>query len=190
MFSHSGPENWSENSSWFFKKEYAMFGALGDLGVHKIDLIRFLTGQEIVECFAYLGTLEKTGNVEDTASAILKLTNNIIATLDVNWITKGLEENYFVVYGEKGTMKIGQTNPNVIELYFTEPIKYTGKIELPPLFTNEDPYWKLPVIDHFAKVCKGIEKPIIAPEDGMISIKIIEKLFESFEKNGVVKIHE
>ncbi|WP_041083623.1 Gfo/Idh/MocA family protein [Thermotoga profunda] len=188
MFGHSGPENWSPNAAWFFQKDSAMFGALGDLGVHKVDLIRYLTGLEVTECTAMIGTLEKQGSVEDIASAVLKLSNGGFATIDANWITKGLEENYFVIYGEKGTLKIGQTDPSRIDIYLSKPVGFHGQIALKPLFTNEDPYWKMPVIDHFAKVCLGLEKPIVQPEDGMIAVKIVEKIFESSRKGGIVKV--
>ncbi|PLV58285.1 Gfo/Idh/MocA family protein [Thermotoga sp. KOL6] len=190
MFSHSGPENWSPNASWFFQKEKAFFGVLGDLGVHKIDLIRYLTNLDFTKCFAQMARLEKAGNVEDTASAILELSNGGIATLDVNWITKGLEENYIVVYGDKGTLKVGQTDPTKIDIYISKPVSFHGEIKLKPLFTNEDPYWKLPVIDHFAKVCLGMEEPIVKPEDGYIAIKVIERLIESSEKGRLVHIEE
>lgn len=188
MFGHSGPENWSSSAGWFFKKDTANFGALGDLGVHKIDLIRYLTGLEITECVAITDTLEKNADVEDVASVILKLSNGAIATLDSNWITKGLEENYFVVYGEYGTMKIGQTTPSKIDIFLSKPVEFHGEITLAPLFTNKDSYWKMPVIDHFAKVCLGYEKPIVEPEDGYIAIKIIEKILESSSNKKFVNI--
>lgn len=190
MFGHSGPENWSSNVSWFFRKDSAMFGALGDLGVHKVDLIRYLTGLEITECMAMIGTLEKRSDVEDIASAILKLSNGAFATLDANWITKGLEENYFVIYGERGTVKIGQTDASKIDIYLSKPVTFHGQIALKPMFTNEDPYWKIPIIDHFAKVCLGLEEPLIRPEDGMIAVKVIEKIFESSKKGGTVKVDD
>lgn len=47
IFAHKGPESWSADKSkntWFFKKQDAFMGAigdLGDLGVHKADLIRW-----------------------------------------------------------------------------------------------------------------------------------------------------
>ncbi|MGC9797426.1 Gfo/Idh/MocA family oxidoreductase [Fervidobacterium riparium] len=183
MFSHSGPENWSPNANWFFQKNSAMFGALGDLGIHKIDLIRYLTGLEVTECIGITTTLEKRGTVEDIGSAILKLSNGAIATLDANWITKGLEENYFVIYGENGTLKIGQTDPSKIDVYLARPVEMHGETSVRPLFTNQDPFWKMPIIDHFSKVCLGLEEPIVRAEDGVIGIKIIEKIFESSNKD-------
>ncbi|KAF2957203.1 hypothetical protein AS159_09220 [Thermotoga sp. Ku-13t] len=188
MFGHAGPENWSPSAAWFFDRNVAMFGALGDLGVHKVDLIRYITGLDIVECTGFIATLEKRASVEDVASAVLKLSNSALATLDSNWVTKGLEENYFVVYGEKGTMKVGQTDPTKIDIYLEKPFRMHGEIVLRPLFTNEDPYWKMPVVDHFAKVCLGLEEPIVKPEDGYIAVKVVEKIFESAKKGQAVKV--
>ena len=54
-FAHGGPENWSISpgpNTWFFNKEAAVMGAIGDLGVHKIYVIQYLTGQTITETTA------------------------------------------------------------------------------------------------------------------------------------------
>ncbi len=189
MFGHPGPENWSETARWFFEKDRAAFGALGDLGVHKIDLIRYLTNLEIVECVTMINTLEKSGDVEDIASAVLKLSNGALASLNVNWVTRGLEENYIAVYGEYGTIKVGYGSPNRIDIFLAKPVEFHGSIELQPLFTNKDPYWRMPVIDHFAKVVLGLEDPISTPEDGYMAVKVVESLVRSHIEGRVVKLN-
>ena len=48
-FGHGGPESWSADKSantWFFKKDKAAFGSMADLGIHKLDLIRYLVGDD------------------------------------------------------------------------------------------------------------------------------------------------
>src|SRR5699024_6641194 len=42
-FGHGGPEGWSADgkNSWFFDKKRAFIGAMGDLGVHKADLVHY-----------------------------------------------------------------------------------------------------------------------------------------------------
>lgn len=81
-FGHGGPEGWSSDrpDTWFFHKEKAAFGSMGDLGVHKIDLMRFLLGEEFVEAAAFVTTLAKRYpgggliDVDDNAVCILKPT--------------------------------------------------------------------------------------------------------------------
>ena len=50
-FGHGGPETWSVDpgkNTWFFDKNKAAMGAMADLGIHKTDLIQYLTGQTVV----------------------------------------------------------------------------------------------------------------------------------------------
>lgn len=76
-FAHPGPEGWTGVlDSWFFDKKVASFGVMADLGVHKTDLIHYLTGKKIVRTSAVLATLNKTFSdgrpitVDDNAYAI------------------------------------------------------------------------------------------------------------------------
>ena len=74
-YGHSGPEAWSVDGrdSWFFTKEEAFIGAMGDLGVHKTDLMRYLLGEEFVEVAGFVETNAKTDtDIDDNAVCILK----------------------------------------------------------------------------------------------------------------------
>ena len=57
----AGPEGWSVEGKegWFFQKEKAFVGAMGDLGVHKADLLRYVLGEEIVEVGSFVETSAK-----------------------------------------------------------------------------------------------------------------------------------
>ena len=61
-FGHKGPEMWSMDKSantWFFKKASASFGSMADLGIHKIDLMRYLIGSEITSVYSSMKVLDK-----------------------------------------------------------------------------------------------------------------------------------
>ena len=88
-FEHSGPETWSVDSGknvWFFDKKQAFMGAMADLGIHKTDLIQFLTGQRIVRTTARLSTLDKrdgAGNligVDDNAICLYEISGGVLGT--------------------------------------------------------------------------------------------------------------
>ncbi|MDF2961256.1 MAG: dehydrogenase, partial [Paenibacillus sp.] len=75
-FGHPGPENWSIDgrNSWFFRKEEAIMGAMGDLGVHKSDLIRWLLDDEVSEVAAFVGTIHKDGtDCDDNSTCLLRM---------------------------------------------------------------------------------------------------------------------
>lgn len=111
-FGHPGPESWTgQKNSWFFDKTKAAFGAMADLGVHKTDLIHFLTGDVITEVTAQLGTLDKKYpdgtpiSVDDNAYCIYQTRGGIIGTLHVSWTFYGDEDNSTVLYGTDGVIR-------------------------------------------------------------------------------------
>jgi predicted dehydrogenase len=114
-FGHSGPENWSIDAGgklWFFDKQLAVHGALFDLGVHKIDLIRFLLDDPIESVFTQTATRDKrdlAGDliaVEDNAICQLRLRSGAIGTVSASWTYYGGERNCTQVFGALGTLKI------------------------------------------------------------------------------------
>ena len=114
-FGHGGPEEWSSSPGkdvWFFFEDAAGMGAMADLGIHKTDLISYLTGKKIVEVSALLGTLDKKGSdgnlisVDDNAVCLLRLSEGSLGTLSVSWTYYGPEDNSTVLYGSEGIMYI------------------------------------------------------------------------------------
>lgn len=73
---------WTEPESWFFRKEEAIMGAMGDLGVHKSDFIRYLLNDEVSEVAGFISTLHKEGTkVDDNATCLLRMKSGAIGTL-------------------------------------------------------------------------------------------------------------
>lgn len=114
-FGHGGPESWSidsGNKTWFFDKKRAVMGAMADLGVHKTDLIQYLTGQTVTEVSAFSGTLDKRGpegeliGVDDNAICIYRLSEGTVGTMTVSWTYYSDEDNSTVLYGTEGVMRI------------------------------------------------------------------------------------
>lgn len=111
-FIHRGPDMWTGNSNpWFYDKEKAGLGALGDLGVHKIDVIHHILGEPIVSVQAALKTLDKRYpdgnliNVEDNAWCIMETASGVTGSLYAGWTCYGNERNSFVVYGTEGILR-------------------------------------------------------------------------------------
>ena len=114
-FGHSGPDNWSVDpgtGNWFFDRAKSAFGAMADLGVHKIDLVRYLLDDDMQSVTAMLAVLDKkdsAGNpvsVEDHAAAIYRMARGAIVTMTASWTYYGEEDNDTAVYGTKGILKL------------------------------------------------------------------------------------
>ncbi len=86
-------------------KEQAFIGAMGDLGVHKADLLRYLLGEEFVEVAGFIETSAKENtDVDDNAVCILKSESGIIGTLAASWAYTAKEDNSTIIYGEKAIL--------------------------------------------------------------------------------------
>ena len=82
-------------------------GPLMDLGIHAIDLLRYLCG-EVVEVTALVDTLAAASPVEDTATLLLKLANGAQAVITSHWSTASFEpqqSNGLEINGTLGTIQ-------------------------------------------------------------------------------------
>lgn len=125
VFGHQGCEHWAIDGAdtWFFKKDQAGLGVLGDLAVHKMDLIRFLLDDNYVQAFSFLDTLAKQYpeggaiDLEDNASCILRTEKGAVGNIIASW-TFNKEDNSTIIYAEKGVMKI-HTDPEFsLSIYY------------------------------------------------------------------------
>ncbi len=193
-FAHSGPEGWSADKSantWFFSKKDAILGAMGDLGIHKADLIRWLIGDEIVEVSAFVSTLDKKGpdgrliEVDDNAICLLRSKTGITGTLCASWTNYGAEDNSTILYCSEGVIKIYENPDFPIEINKRngERVYYQiGKIQ-----TNES-QTQSGIIDLFVNSLVNNTPPEISGEEGLAALKIIFACLESSLTGKTVKI--
>ena len=188
-FGHPGPEGWSVDGrgSWFFRKHDAIMGAMGDLGVHKADLMRWLLNDEVAEVGAFVGTLHKQGtDVDDTATCILRMGSGAIGTLVASWTQYRGGDNSTVLWCEHGVMKIG-TDPNdqvIVELTNGTIEKY----KVGAMATNEK-QTASGVIDEFVECLLTNKPPRISGEEGRRALNVILGAFESQATGRIVKLN-
>ncbi len=193
-FGHKGPETWSIDPGkniWFFDKDLARLGAVGDLGIHKTDVIQFLTGQKITEVMAKIVTLDKKdaeGNligVDDNAISIYTMENGIVGTMTASWTYYGKEDNATVLYGTKGIMHIydDPTYSITITTKEGENIYY----EIDKIQTN-DHQTASGVIDLFAQCLVTQESQENSGEQALAAMKAVFASVESSRTGKAVKI--
>jgi UDP-N-acetylglucosamine 3-dehydrogenase len=178
-FGHPGPEGWSVDGrgSWFFRKEEAAMGAMGDLGVHKSDFIRYLLNDEVAQVGGFIGTIHKEGtDVDDNATCILRMKSGAIGTLVASWTQYKGGDNSTVLWCEKGVMKIGTVHGDEVIVELTDGTVETYKVGA--MATNEK---QVPsgVIDAFIESILTKTPPTISGEEGLRSLKVILAAFES-----------
>ncbi|MBS4174891.1 Gfo/Idh/MocA family oxidoreductase [Bacillus sp. FJAT-49736] len=189
-FGHGGPEGWSVDgeNSWFFKKEEAFIGAMGDLGVHKTDLLRYILNEEITEVAAFVDTIAKDNStVDDNAVCILKTESGIVGTLAASWSYVSKEDNSTVIYGENAILRL-EEDPNyslVIQHKNGEVEKHTlGQIQ-----SNEDGgQSNSHVIEQFIQSILTDSEVPISGYEGMKSLNVILAALESSASGKITRI--
>jgi predicted dehydrogenase len=126
---HTGYQNPERPLSWRMKKDEGGSGALGDLGSHVIDLIRYLIGEfESVQ-----GNLETFVNerpvapgasesgavtVDDVAWIHARMQNGAIGTIEASRFATGtLDELKISIHGERGALWFDLMDPNFLWSY-------------------------------------------------------------------------
>ena len=125
---HSGYQSPTRPLSWRMKREEGGSGALGDLGSHAIDLVRYLVG-EFSSVQGHLETFierrpvsegaTETGpvTVDDAAWIGARMTNGAVGSIEASRFATGtLDDLRIWLYGERGALKFDLMDPNF--LYF------------------------------------------------------------------------
>ncbi|UJW56352.1 Gfo/Idh/MocA family oxidoreductase [Bacillus sp. A116_S68] len=189
-FGHGGPEGWSADGadSWFFKKEEAFIGALGDLGVHKTDLLRFILDEEFVEVGAFVETSsKKKADVDDTAVCVLKSQSGIIGTLAASWSYVSQEDNATVIYGERGIMRLLDDPVDSLVIHYQNG--EVAKYELGQIQTNEaGGQTSSGVIDRFVSSIMNQQESPVSGVEGLRSLQVVLAALESQETSKIIKI--
>lgn len=193
-FGHGGPETWSADKgagTWFFRRNAASLGALGDLGVHKADLMRFLLGDEIDEVYAAAGAYHKTYengdpiDVEDNAICVLKTRRGIAGTLCASWTYYGGEDNSTILYCEHGILAIYASKEH--------PLVLTGRdgtvrhYDAGAIQTN-DSQTSSGVIDAFVASALHGTRPAVTGEDGYEALSIALACSQSAKEGRAVAV--
>ena len=195
-FGHSGPETWSVDpgkNTWFFDKNKAAMGAMADLGIHKTDLLHFLTGQRVVRTTAKLATLEKrdgSGNligVDDNAICIYEMSGGCVGTMTASWTYFGPEDNSTVLYGTKGIMRIYDDPAHSIVVNFSDGT--TKYYDVDAIQTNDN-QTKSGIIDLWMESLVQNRQPEISGRNALAAMRAVFASVRSSETGMAVEVPE
>ncbi len=193
---------------WFTSKELAGGGPLIDLGVHMVDMALYLMGEPAVESvscatYAELGPQGRGGwvgsglmsgenpfEVEDLATAFLRLSGGGTLTLEAGWAVYRESSDDFGVtlYGTDGGAEMKVKNYGTSD---TVRI-YTDVAGVPAVVTPEiEPReGHLAVVRHFVETIHSGKWEGQYGEDGLDRARIIDACYASALENREVSMEE
>ena len=180
---------------WFGQKKMSGGGPLIDLGVHMLDLTRWLIGSPravtvSASTFSHLGRSlaeeqKKEFDVEDLAAALIRFDNGASLMLEVNWALnfEEREKVYLELSGKKGglsnvTFDYKDTTTCIFReeagaMVKTVPLKYPAAFETAQA--------------HFVRCIREDLEPEAGASDGVEIMRILDAIYASAtEKREVV----
>lgn len=172
----------SRREGWW--QDPTMIGAyiMMALGVHLIDLIRYLSGRE-PEAVTAMTDGQRAGRpLDETALATLRLGDDVFATLFATRHT-AKAQNDFTVYGTeglaeaRGTVGVNPTGTLVI---------VAGESTVETSYHAKDPYQE--EIEAFNRAVRDGTAPSASGLDGLQVVRITEAILESARTGRTVKL--
>lgn len=190
---------------WFGNKELSGGGPLIDLGVHIIDLCRYLMGKpmpvsvygatfhkladrpgikSVVNYTSASSDIEKVFDVEDSATAMIRFDNGSVLQIDASFsLNQEKDTGTLQFFGTKGGAKLDPELTIYSEMnhYMTNvKLEYPTALSFDGLFQNE--------IDHFIECIMNGTACRNPAEDGVILMKILDAVYKSAETGHEVII--
>ncbi|MBI2433372.1 MAG: hypothetical protein HYV26_10915, partial [Candidatus Hydrogenedentes bacterium] len=151
------------------------------------DLIRFLTGKEIVQIGAFTARLEKEGDVEDNFSACIQFEDGSIGMLGASWTAKGLGSNFLIFHCSNGSLRVHLWPNQPCVAHVVNP-KAEIVFETPEPLGQYPGSWGVDVGGAFARAVLGLEKPFCTGEEAMRSLAVILAAEEAAKTARSVKV--
>jgi predicted dehydrogenase len=185
--------------SWRNDITLAGFGALGDLGVHMIDGVHFLTGLDYRRVVGLAQTLipekpdaagtPRTVTTDTNAAWLAELTGGVVATFETTQVAPGYGNFFRIeISGERGTLAVHSDHSDEIWLRTgTALTKYaTWKTDLPlqklpTEFTARNEPTTPAAIVHAIRGAK-VDFPTFA--DGIRAQRVVGAILDSMKSGG------
>lgn len=192
-------QSWAMNEDlpliWRFRKAACGSGALGDLGSHMIDLVRFLVG-DFHKVITHAGTfitkrkdavtgLEASVDVDDYCHFMAQLCGGIAGTFEITRYAYG-RGNYqkVEVYGSKGALVYGLEDEDTLETCIGDVYsrsKDFHRITVPDNFKADQ-------MQSFFDIVNGKADGLAASiDDGAEAQRIMDGILESFNTEKWVR---
>ncbi len=181
---------------WRFVKEYSGTGVIGDLGVHLIDMTRYLVGDIKSVCGRKATVVKKRQlldsdewadvTTDDYCNFLAETVNGVSATFVITRCAIGHANTIkYEIFGEKGVISFDLNNPDILYVcYNVSDIRSASlqKVDVPPEFRASQE-------QTFIDLCLGnITEAVAGIDEGIKCQKIIDAIDKSCETRSWVDI--
>ena len=169
-------------------------GVIMDLGIHDMDVLRFLIGSPVRSIYT-LGGREKHAKFEDHANILMSFENGVTGFVEVNWLTpmkvrrlsltcikNFVELDYTTQSVTISSSTLMKYDPfNLYQVPFEYDIRQVSLQKKEPLRLE---------LEDFLGAIKGRKKPLVTGRDAMETLRVAEAALQSQKKGAVVQLDQ
>lgn len=181
----SGTNRGQFPGGWFGEPDRAGGGAVMDHTVHIVDLVYHLTGHEVVEVYAELGTRFHDIPVEDVNVLSMELDDGTQFLLDGSWS----RPETWHTWGD-ATVEVVGTHGVLSVDCFAQSLWHTADAGKQPGISSE--FWGTDpnkgLIDDFVTAVTEDRAPAIPGRDGVMAVAVVDAAYRSAERGEPVPV--
>jgi UDP-N-acetylglucosamine 3-dehydrogenase len=185
QFTHSGiGKYYVPASNWFGDRDKVGGGALVDLGVHHLDIMRWIVGAEVETVSAEITRSGgDTSGLEDNAIVNLQFEGGVIGQGYYGFTTiapPGVSIERVEVYGTTGSIIVNLSHPaRAVVQYCSDQGdlgRLGGWVDVP--VADPQPAFSL-MLQHFVDSLRRKEAPLTTGVDGLAAVAVVEAAYQS-----------
>jgi len=187
------------NAGWMLEKARSGGGPMFNLGVHWIDLYRWLLSDEVVEVIGKTVRVNQQYDIEDNCFAYLTFSRGTVLALDISYTVPDSypfgRDLYLVLRGTSGVLSWSPSFEGVKERLFvcsdageySQPSRQHLDFELEP----QPGYAGVMGLRFLSDLVDSIrmdQSPAITGHDGLRALEVVEAIYQSAESGRSVKL--
>ncbi|SFR64130.1 Gfo/Idh/MocA family protein [Halogeometricum limi] len=180
----SGTNRGQMPGGWFVDEEASGGGAVMDHSVHIVDVVRWLTGEDVDEVYAETGTKFHDIGVEDVNFLSMTLTDGTEFVLDGSW-SKPDEWDF---WGDATLRLVGSEGVVSVDC-FGQKLKQTSDDADPAI---QSVYWGSNpdegLVRDFVDAVREDRPPMKTVADAVNDVAVVEAAYESAERTEAVAV--
>jgi predicted dehydrogenase len=170
-FGHDGPDALNPSATWYLDRRQSGGGALIDLGLGQIDLLRHALSSEVTEVSAV--TYGRRGDVEERAEARLSFASGAVAQIRAGW--SGME-NHVEISGSDGSLRLDAATPP----HIVRPDGTKERLEVPNGAAT--------IEGVFVRAVAAGDAPSVNAADGRAAVAVVNAAYESVTVGRSVEV--
>jgi predicted dehydrogenase len=187
------------NSAWMLNRAMSGGGPMYNLGVHWIDLYRWLLNDEVVEVTGKNVKINKEYDIEDNSFALLTFSRGAVLALDISYTVPDSfpfgRDLYLALRGTSGVLSWSPSFEGVKETLFV----CSDAPEFAPAtrrhiefeLQTQPGYAGAATVQFLSDLAESIrtgKPPAITGEDGLRALEVVEAIYQSAETGRSVKL--